>query len=288
MSDMDINRMDFKQLRNEVQLLRDELAMFKRRYEDMIYNLDSDNFGKSFTIEQDNMRAQMKMTAEAIKSTVTNEAMMSAITQKADSIKIELSDETDEKLTKYATTEYTTEAITDTITKEYIKTKIEGVYVESANFSTMFETSASGLRAEIKADYELKEDAEDKYDTLQDSITTISATAEGITTKVTNLETVNSTMFKQTADRFLLDGDKVVFTGHIFLTDNAGNLKYALGDDESQGFEFVSFRSATASKIPLVLGDSDGAVYVGTKATGNEVATRQWVKNNSEMVAVFG
>ncbi len=285
MSDLDISRMTDKQLRNEVQALRDELAVFKRRYEDMIYNLDSDNFGKSFTIEQDNMRAQVKMTADAIKTMVSNDAMMSAITQKADSIKIELSDETDEKLTKYATREYTTEAITDNITKEYIEAKIEGVYVESAKFSTMFETSATGLRAEIKADYE---GLEGEVSALSDSITTISATAEEINTKVTNLETSSFTEFTQTSDYFLLDGDKVVFTGHIFLTDNAGTPKFALGDDESQGFGQVTFRSVTETEIPLVLGDSDGAVYVGTKATGNEVATRSWVNANPNIVAVFG
>ena len=49
MFDIPINKMDFKQLRNEVQALRDELAIMKRKYEDAIYNLDSDNFSKSFT-----------------------------------------------------------------------------------------------------------------------------------------------------------------------------------------------------------------------------------------------
>lgn len=71
MSDKDINRMDFKQLRNEVQLLRDELAIFKRKYEDAIYNLDSDNFSRGFTIARNNKKAQIKITEEAIKSTVT-------------------------------------------------------------------------------------------------------------------------------------------------------------------------------------------------------------------------
>lgn len=72
MSDLDINKMNFKQLKNEVQLLRDELAIFKRKYEDAIYNLDSDNFGKSFTVEQNNMKAQIKITADAIKTMVSD------------------------------------------------------------------------------------------------------------------------------------------------------------------------------------------------------------------------
>ena len=43
MSDLPIDKMDFKRLRNEVQYLRDELAMMKRHYEDLLYNLDDDN-----------------------------------------------------------------------------------------------------------------------------------------------------------------------------------------------------------------------------------------------------
>ena len=39
MSDKDINKMNDKELRNEVQLLRDELAIFKRKYEDFYNNL---------------------------------------------------------------------------------------------------------------------------------------------------------------------------------------------------------------------------------------------------------
>lgn len=92
MSDLDINKMSFKQLRNEVQLLRDELAIFKRKYEDAIYNLDSDNLGKSFTVEQNNMKAQIKITADAIKTMVSDTDLAaelekySTITQTASAI----------------------------------------------------------------------------------------------------------------------------------------------------------------------------------------------------------
>lgn len=93
MSDSDINKMTFKQLRNEVQLLRDELAIFKRKYEDAIYNLDSDNFGKSYTVEQNNMKAQIQISAEAIKTLVSSTDLETAlekystITQTAEAIK---------------------------------------------------------------------------------------------------------------------------------------------------------------------------------------------------------
>lgn len=99
MSDTNINRMDLKQLRNEVQLLRDELAIFKRKYEDAIHNLDSDNFGKSFTIAQNNMKTQIQVTAEAVKSTVSKTDLntklenYSKIEQTADAIRSTVSAE---------------------------------------------------------------------------------------------------------------------------------------------------------------------------------------------------
>ena len=71
MFDIPISKMNDKQLRNAVQLLYDELAIFKRKYEDAIHNLDSDNLGKSFTVEQNKMKAQIKITAEGLKSTVS-------------------------------------------------------------------------------------------------------------------------------------------------------------------------------------------------------------------------
>lgn len=85
MSD-NINNMDFKQLRNEVQLLRDELAIMKRKYEDIIYNLDTDNFSSRFVKEQGNMRTAIEINAEGIKTKVSKEDLESSITQTAESI----------------------------------------------------------------------------------------------------------------------------------------------------------------------------------------------------------
>lgn len=92
MFDIPISKMNDKQLRNAVQTLYDELAMFKRKYNDAIYNLDSDNLGKSFTIEQNNMKAQIKIAADAIKTMVSESDLdktlenYSTITQTANAI----------------------------------------------------------------------------------------------------------------------------------------------------------------------------------------------------------
>lgn len=101
MRDDKVSIADFKKLYTEVQTLRDELAIFKRKYEDAIYNLDSDNFGKSFTVEQNNMKAQIKITADALKSTVTSTEMASAIKQSADNINLYVTN----TLKDYSTTE---------------------------------------------------------------------------------------------------------------------------------------------------------------------------------------
>lgn len=95
MSD-NINNMDLKQLRNEVQLLRDELAIMKRKYEDIIYNLDTDNFSSRFVKEQGDMRNAIEINAEGIKTEVTNrteadEELSSSITQTAEEISTSVS-----------------------------------------------------------------------------------------------------------------------------------------------------------------------------------------------------
>lgn len=88
MSEYNINNMDFKQLRNEVQLLRDELAIMKRKYEDIIYNLDTDNFSSRFVKEQGDMRTAIEINAEGISTKVSKDEMdkYSTIQQTAESI----------------------------------------------------------------------------------------------------------------------------------------------------------------------------------------------------------
>lgn len=74
----DINKMDYKQLRKEVQLLRDELAIMQRKYEDILYNLDDDNFSSKLIREKDNMKTSIEVTAGEIKTRVSNKEFESA------------------------------------------------------------------------------------------------------------------------------------------------------------------------------------------------------------------
>ena len=100
MSD-NIQNMTDKQLRNEVQLLRDELAIMKRKFEDIIYNLDNDNFSSSIVKEKDNLKAAVKITVEKLLSVYTkeeaNEIMESQIKQSAENIELKVSESYESK-----------------------------------------------------------------------------------------------------------------------------------------------------------------------------------------------
>ena len=76
-----IEKMDFDQLRKAVQLLRDDVDLWKRKYEDAIQNLDESNFSKSFTVTQNRMKAQFKIAADVIKSAVTEDDLAQELTK---------------------------------------------------------------------------------------------------------------------------------------------------------------------------------------------------------------
>ena len=79
MFDKDISKMDFKELRSAVQTLYDAYEIMRRKYEDAINNLDSDNFSDGYTVEQNNMKAQVQITADAIKTMVSKADLKSAL-----------------------------------------------------------------------------------------------------------------------------------------------------------------------------------------------------------------
>lgn len=126
MREENIEKMNFKELRSEVQYLRDELAIFKRKYEDAIYNLNGDNFGKSFTVEQNGMKAQIKITADAIKTKVSDTDLQ-------------------KELEKYSTIEQTADAITTTVTSDYVKDLVGDYYVTGVTFNSVIEQTASSI-----------------------------------------------------------------------------------------------------------------------------------------------
>ena len=160
MSDMDISKMDFKQLRNEVQLLRDEFAVFKRKYSDTVNNLDSDNFGKAFTAEQNNMKAQLRVTAASIETVVSDLVNYSKITQTANMIQSVVSKSVDLSSAEPISS---LEKATDTTKLYVVQTKVDGKVTDETYYyydeilkdwavltgnsiNTVFEQTASGFR----------------------------------------------------------------------------------------------------------------------------------------------
>lgn len=294
-----IEKMDFDQLRKAVQLLRDDVDLWRRKYEDAIQNLDEDNFGKSFTMTQNNMKAQIKANAQEISTKITAEDLggalvnYSTILQTAEQIQtavISVNNATDEKLKNYSTVEQTADAITSTVTSEYVTNLIGSDIVTNATMESAIQQSATEIKQTVSAIYETKSDAEDAYDDLYSEI---SQTARSITSRVVNLETFQESVFTQTSYGFTLDGEQTTFTGVIFLTDADGNKAFSFFFDDSQGYEQVMMHNCDGNTSrPIVIGDFTNYasrthnVYIGQDASGNEVATRGWVKANN--VAVFG
>ena len=101
LSSMDFDSMDFKDLRNAVKacykeniMLRDEIAIMKRKYEDIIYNLDDENFSSRFVKEKNNMRTSIEQTEEAItlqaeRIDENNKQFMTKLTQTAETIRLQ-------------------------------------------------------------------------------------------------------------------------------------------------------------------------------------------------------
>ena len=301
MSD-NISKMDVKQLRNQVQLLSDQFAIMKRKYEDIIYNLDDDNFSSRFVKEKGEMRTAIEINAEGIKTKVSKEdldnslSQYSTISQTAEQIStavVSINNTTDEKLKNYSTVSQTAEQIKSTVTKEYVADKLDGEIVTNAILSSQIAQKADEIYFSVSQEFETKDNANSNYNDLSDSISSVSVKANSISTKVSNLETFKTSVFTQTEYGFTLDGEQTTFTGVIYLTDNNDDKRFSFFHDISQGYEQVVLHSMVYPSIPLVLGDIDGDVYIGHYAEGSQAATRNWVLANAgsgggSAVAVFG
>ncbi len=173
MSD-NINKMDFKQLRNEVQLLRDELAIMKRKYEDIIYNLDTDNFSSRFVKEQGDMRTAIKVTAEGIETKVSNEEFESTKTQLANKIESE------------------------------VKTLTNA----DKELSTKITQTADAIRSEVKSATETLDGKFDNYSTIEqtaDAIKTQAYASADLSSAIQITDLAQAT--DQTKTYYIVDGD---------------------------------------------------------------------------------
>lgn len=133
MFDIPISKMDDKQLRGAVQLLYDELAMFKRKYEDAIYNLDEDNFSRGFVLTQDKAKAIVKLTAARLETRLLDaEGDISELTQTASRFNLRLSDAEDGVAEISATVAGLTFSVSNGESSSKLKLMSNGVELASA------------------------------------------------------------------------------------------------------------------------------------------------------------
>lgn len=247
MSDLEVSKMNFKQLRNEVFELRDELAKFKRLFADSIENLDNDNFSSHILKEKENMKTEISVSADGIKTLVVKTdnlesgmtEMSSTIEQTAEKIETKVSkDELDGEIKKSSVI---------TQLSDSIKTKVEkeDLTKELSKYSTIEQTEDSITSAVTEVNNDLKEAFESSIEQTKNSISMIVKANYGSPLEVTvfNKNTADTgvvyyesstnlywhydgekwqsgangnfgSVFKQTANGFELDG-KVKISGDL-------------------------------------------------------------------------
>lgn len=218
MREENIEKMNFKELRAEVQLLRDELAIFKRKYEDAIYNLDSSNFGKSFTVEQNNMKAQIKFSADEIKTKVSGTDL-------------------ENTLSDYSTVSQTAEAISSVVSKQ--ANLSEAIPVSSAEQFT--DTSAIYVLQTKDGKGNVTAEKYYYYNSLSNAWEILSGDSI-------------YTVFNQTAEGFALKGN-VLIDGNTVITKNltlSGNVTWDMDNSPVQ----TRYSADSASwHSPMIAGD---------------------------------
>lgn len=281
MSDTSIEKMDFKELRKEVLALRDELAVAKRKYEDILYNLDYDNFSGRLIKEKDNMKAEIKVTAEEVVTKISKTDLDGALKgystialtdEKINLAVVSINNETDEKLKSYATTEYTANAIINTVSTQYIKDSIEGEYATSGDIST--------LQSQINQN------------------------ADSITMIVSDSGSGKESIFKQTESGFEMSGN-VTISG----VDAELNIGNTTSDNDKKSIYFN--RSANISTFSTIAGHTGIAVnsngfniasapdkiqFLNPKATSSYITLSDYVSQygggsggtGGTVIAVFG
>lgn len=302
MSDTEISKMNFKQLRNEVQELRDELARFKRAYNDTIENLDDSNLSEYLIKEKEGMKTEIEVSADGIKALVVK------------------SDELGERC---ATIEATADKIQTQVTKNQ-----ENI----GKFDSKLTQTAKEITAEVTAIETDVGEFNSKIEQTKGSITTAVNAAYSNPVEVNNFNNVSSkiesviyydtttnlywhydgekwvsgsnanfgTVFEQTADGFKMRGN--VRITKIAQVD--GNLKIgdASTDNEQRSIIFNSganistLDGGAAGKTGIginasviYLTQAPNKIYVGT--SGSSVTLENYVKNNgggSGGIAVFG
>ncbi len=249
MSETAIGKMDFKQLRNEVQNLRDELAIFKRKYEDAIYNLDSDNFGKHFVAEQKGMKAQLKIASDAIVASVSQDELAGTLSQ-------------------YSTIAMTADAITSTVSKNYVTNLVDDIYetkddavAKHSNLTSSITQNATSITV-----------VANQLDTVGDDVAELESKIEVNTGKITAI--VSGTYTSDLLDNYFsgitIDPDGIKLQHNdASSTYNESGLHFYDSDNQKEGWALVP-DSTYGGKFDYFVNDTLSLQFgrnVGAKAS---------------------
>lgn len=219
MSD-NIDKMNFKQLRNEVQLLRDELAIMKRKYEDAIYNIDESNFSSKIIQERDNMKAEISVTADEIKTKLSKEDL-------------------DGELKSYSIISQTADTIKSIVTKEvigdYVTTDALGDYVTKTTYQSGINQAADNIKLSVSETYQTKSDAKKQYDNLKGEIDVSSGSISAIISGKHTGDILNKYL---SGIKITKDYIKMI-NGEAYSTYNSNGLRFydSTGDIEGWAIE---------------------------------------------------
>jgi hypothetical protein len=297
--------MDLKQLRNEVQLLRDELAITKRKYEDILYNLDDANFSERFVKEKDNMKTAITVTAEGIKTLVTKDVFESEMMQTASLIATKVSNT---ELGKYSTTAQTENLIQSAV----------NAFGDDYVTNSLFEQRANSIKMSVNAMYSNPEEVTlfNKYNADKDKVYHEKNENENINTywyfngeEWCESNNANfGTVFEQTSTGFALKGN-VTISGNLLtqgeikgLTVGTASNKFGDGvwlNSEESSLDIIYMNNVvgrwSSSDAPTI-GSSIHPVGGACLNISNATATGNWdfskcdgiTWGNNAPVAVFG
>lgn len=166
MSDTEISKMNFKQLRNEVQELRDELARFKRAYNDTIENLDDSNLSEYLIKEKEGMKTEIEVSADGITALIARSDELgnrcTTIEVNAEKIQTQVAKnqknigEFDSKLTQ---------------TAEKISSEVTAVKEDVGTFKTAINQRADSIESSVSAIETDVGEFNSKIEQTKDSIT---------------------------------------------------------------------------------------------------------------------
>ena len=286
MSNANINTMDLKQLRNEVQLLRDELAITKRKYEDILYNLDDANFSDRFVKEKDNMKTAITITAEGIETKVSKDEFDSQMMQTASLIATKVSNT---ELGKYSTTAQTENLIQSAVNALGDDYVTNSLFEQRANSIKMSVNAMYSNPIEVDGFNQFNAD-ENKiyYDTFEKTYWYFNG-EEWCKSENANFGTV----FEQTSTGFALKGN-VTIDGSLVTNISKVNDTLYLGDfkDESRKailFNDIAYISSSLNPVANIYSDLE-IFSTNISLIGNLDLSDVWYVNwgNNAPVAVFG